>query len=298
MLPGKRGIFLTRKIFILLLTIPLLVACQGLFSKGKEKGETLGPAGQEQKQKENSQDQPGTGAEPSEETGGHPGGNGASGEGEGGDILLDASLFNEIEVINGQKVIKNPDNILIIVNKDYSLPPGYKPKDLVRPKVPFSFGDRDIEKSYMRKEAAEALERMFRAAAKEGIRLYAVSGYRSYERQKELFDAEVAERGKELAVQAVAVPGQSEHQTGLAMDISSASNGFQLNEKFEETLEGKWLFKNAHKFGFILRYPKGKEDITGYMYEPWHYRYVGEYAETIYKNGWTLEEFFEQARAI
>ena len=117
--------------------------------------------------------------------------------------------------------------------------------------------------------------------------------------QKSVFDAEVNKVGYEKAVQAVAVPGNSEHQTGLSMDISSESAQFALTEQFGETAEGKWLANNAHRFGFILRYPKGKEGITGYQYESWHYRYVGVKAATeIYENQLTLEEYFKVVEKI
>lgn len=151
----------------------------------------------------------------------------------------------------------------------------------------------------MRKEAAEALEKMFTNAAKNGIEILAVSGYRSYSRQKSLYDAEVNRVGVEKAEQAVAIPGASEHQSGLAMDISSRSNKLYLNEAFANTTEGKWLKENAHHFGFILRYPKEKMDITNYMYEPWHFRYVGVKAATImYEHSWTLEEYFNEVKKI
>jgi zinc D-Ala-D-Ala carboxypeptidase len=210
--------------------------------------------------------------------------------------VLEGAVLNEIQMVNGKEVIQNASNLFALVNKNYGLPAEYFPDDLVRPNVSFSFGDQDIEKSKLRKEAAAALERMFTNAEQSGIILYAVSGYRSYTRQETLFSAEVEKIGEEMAVEAVATPGNSEHQTGLAMDISSRSVGLSLSEQFGETAEGKWLKKNAHKFGFILRYPKGKEQLTGFMYEPWHYRYVGqEVASQIYQNGWTLEEYFELA---
>jgi D-alanyl-D-alanine carboxypeptidase len=97
----------------------------------------------------------------------------------------------------------------------------------------------------------------------------------------------------------VAIPGSSEHQSGLAMDIASKSTDLNLTEGFAETIEGKWLAENAHRFGFILRYPKGKEAITNYEYEPWHFRYVGEKAATvIYQHDWTLEEYFKEVKKI
>lgn len=214
------------------------------------------------------------------------------------EFLLDEQYFNQVKEVNGQNLIENPTNILSLVNKEYFLD-DYKPNDLVRPKVKFSFGNQDIEKSYMRKEAATALEEMFQQAEKEGIYLYAVSGYRSYERQKEILEAEIASVGKEKAEQAVARPGRSEHQTGLAMDITSESENFLLTENFGEQKEGIWLREHAHQFGFILRYPKGKENITGYKYEPWHFRYVGKKAAaTIYKHGWTFEEYFQHVKKI
>jgi D-alanyl-D-alanine carboxypeptidase len=214
-------------------------------------------------------------------------------------LSLESIFFNEVKEVDGKNVIQNSTNVMALVNKDFYLPEDYTPGDLVRPNVEFSFGEEEIEKSLMRKEAAEALEKMFASAAKDGIELYAISGYRSYSRQKSLFEAEVNRVGLEKAVQAVAFPGASEHQSGLAMDISSKSNKFYLNEAFADTTEGKWLKDNAYRFGFILRYPKEKKDITNYMYEPWHYRYVGIKAATImYKHNWTLEEYFNEVKKI
>ena len=101
--------------------------------------------------------------------------------------------------------------------------------------------------------------------------------------------------GEEYASIHVAKPGFSEHQCGLSADVSSKSVNLQLTIDFEHTKEGIWLFNNAHKFGFIIRYPKGKEYITGYAYEPWHIRYVGKsIATTIFNNNLTLEEWYEQ----
>lgn len=213
--------------------------------------------------------------------------------------VLEAAYFNVIQKAEGRNVIQNPQNTLSLVNKLFGLPANYIPEDLVRPNVPFSFGEQKLEKSLMRAEAAAALEKMFVAAKQEGIELAAVSGYRSFGRQDILFNAEIARVGKEKALEAVAMPGSSEHQTGLTMDISSKSNQFNLNEQFGSLAEGIWLAENAHKYGFILRYPKGKEGITGYMYEPWHFRYVGKKAaEEIYRNKWTLEEYFENVEKI
>jgi D-alanyl-D-alanine carboxypeptidase len=132
-------------------------------------------------------------------------------------------------------------------------------------------------------------------AGQEGIVLKMTTAYRSYDFQKILFDSYVEKEGEEAANKYSAKPGQSEHQTGLSVDVSSPSVGYQLSNEYGETPEGKWLAGHAHEFGFIIRFPKGKEDITGYQYEPWHIRYVGRAAaEEIYKEGLTLEEFLQE----
>ncbi|WP_419886865.1 M15 family metallopeptidase [Neobacillus niacini] len=214
-------------------------------------------------------------------------------------LSLESIFFNEIKEVDGKNVIQNSTNVLALVNKEFYLPEDYIPQDLVRPNVEFSFGNVEIEKSLMRKEAAAALEKMFSNAKNNGIELYAISGYRSYSRQQSLFEAEVNRVGIEKAAEAVANPGASEHQSGLAMDISSKSNKLYLNEAFANTTEGRWLRENAHRFGFILRYPKEKMDITNYMYEPWHFRYVGIKAATImYEHNWTLEEYFNEVKKM
>lgn len=192
---------------------------------------------------------------------------------------------------DGKVIVKNPDDLLVLVNKYRNLPADYKPKDLVIPNVRFAFQGMD-EKKYMRKEAAKALEELFKAAEEEGIYLYAVSGFRSYGRQKFLFEYRAARSGFEEANKLTAYPGQSEHQTGLAMDINCKAYGTDLKESFSQTPEGIWIKNNAHRFGFILRYPKGAEHITGYSYEPWHVRYVGrQVANEIYERGITFEEY-------
>jgi zinc D-Ala-D-Ala carboxypeptidase len=215
------------------------------------------------------------------------------------EISLDEIFFNQIQEVNGQKIILNPENKMALVNKQFGLPETFLPTDLVRPNVSFSFGNQKLDKSLMRKEAAVALEKMFQEAKKNGIELFAVSGYRSYDYQNSLFQAEVDKVGWDKAVEAVAVPGQSEHQTGLAMDISSRGENMLLTAEFGKSKEGKWLTDNAHRFGFILRYPKGKESITGYQYESWHFRYIGINAATIiFENKWTLEEYFQIVKKI
>lgn len=209
--------------------------------------------------------------------------------------LLEDTTYTDEE---GMTIVKNTDDILVLVNKKRNLPSNYKPEDLVIPNVRFPF-EEDLEKKYMRKEAAKALEELFNQADEEGIYLFAVSGYRSYDRQKYLFDSRAAKDGFEAANRLTAYPGQSEHQTGLAMDVSCQSMGFDLREEFGQTVEGKWLKDNAHKFGFIIRYTKEAVDITGYNYEPWHIRYVGKkVAEEIYEKNITLEEYLGDESSI
>lgn len=194
---------------------------------------------------------------------------------------------------SSKQLVENTDDILVVVNKKRYLDSDYKPGDLAIPDVKFSF-DGEHEKKYMRQEAAAALEELFGQAYEEGIYIFALSGYRSYNTQKWLFESRANKVGEEEANKLTARPGESEHQTGLAMDITSQSVGFDLKEEFGQTKEGVWVRDNAHKFGFIVRYAKDKVDITGYSYEPWHIRYVGkEVAEELYNRGIALEEYFK-----
>lgn len=185
-----------------------------------------------------------------------------------------------------------PGSITALVNRDYPLPSTYTPSDLVEAKIRFSFNYSN-DKRKLRKPAAKALEKMFKAAEKEKIILYGVSGYRSYVRQKQIYDRNVAVRGKPATDTVSAKPGSSEHQTGLTIDISARSVGCQLSQAFGDTKEGKWVAKNSYKYGYVIRYPNGKSKITGYHYEPWHIRYVGVSVATyLYKNKLTLEEYY------
>lgn len=189
---------------------------------------------------------------------------------------------------DGVDYVSDPESILTIVNKQRSLSSSFEPSDLVTPNVPSSFNGMKL-----RKEAAEALERLFDKAQKDGIKLAFQSGYRSYSRQKTIYEGNLKNYGEAWTKQFSAFPGQSEHQTGLAADITSPNVGYTLEQSFGNTKEGKWLAANAAEFGFIVRYLEGKEHITGYSYEPWHLRYVGvDYARAIVKSGLTMEEFF------
>ena len=173
-----------------------------------------------------------------------------------------------IEVIDGITYA----NGVLIVNKEIPLPEDYNPE--------------------MQPEVIEAYTQMFEDGAAEGLNFELVSGFRSYDYQSELYNNYVSRDGKEAADRYSAEPGHSEHQTGLAIDVGSYDSAVLLQTSFEYTPEFQWMKDVAHEYGFIIRYMKGKEDITGYMYEPWHLRYVGDKATEIYESGLTLEEYF------
>lgn len=170
-----------------------------------------------------------------------------------------------------------------LVGRGYPLDPGYIPEDLTGPQIPFCAPPED-PKRLLRARAARAAEGLFERAAQAGLCLYGVSGYRSYERQKEIYD--------QSSSGYVAPPGCSEHQLGLALDVSCPKLGFELEPSFAEMEEGKFLERFGPMYGFILRYPKGKEKITGYAWEPWHIRYVTKtLALYLSLTGLTLDEY-------
>ena len=185
---------------------------------------------------------------------------------------------------------QDPTDVLILVNKQNKAPT--VPVTLVKPDVTPT-KPSVAENIYMRPEAARALEALFAGAAEDGITLYATSGFRSYATQKAIFDRKAAERGEQAANRSVAKPGYSEHQTGLAMDIEGETTlGTGLTAAFGESPEGIWVAEHCHEYGFIIRYPEDKTSITGYIYEPWHIRYVGvEAAKEITQLGVTFEEY-------
>lgn len=163
---------------------------------------------------------------------------------------------------------------VVIVNKDYGLPENYK---------------SDLEE-----EALEAVEELQRAANEDNITIKVRSGYRSYKTQVQLFRTYSQRDGSSKANTYSAHPGFSEHQTGLAFDFTNGKNNKSIGNWFDDTPQAKWLYENAYKFGFVLRYPEGKEDITGYIYESWHYRYIGtKHSYNFKMNDLTLEEYFD-----
>lgn len=191
---------------------------------------------------------------------------------------------------------KEPDTELgsytQIINRTFPLPRDYVPEDLVVPDVRFSFNEI-CDKRKLRKKAADALEELFAAAQKDHIYLYGVSGYRSYSRQSEIYYRNLFTKGAEYTNQYSAMPGTSEHQSGLAIDLSCESVGFGLTEAFSESDEGLWLKEHAWEYGWIIRYDKEMSDLTGYAYEPWHIRYVGKkLAKILYSNHLCLEQYY------
>ena len=182
---------------------------------------------------------------------------------------------------------------LFLVNREYMITADYVPEDLVLPNV-----KRINTSTMMRREAAEALEKLFRAAEEEEhYTLVAVSGYRSYQTQRNIYKRRIKNAGQKKADKFVALPGASEHQLGLAMDVGRRTN-HKLKAAFGNTPEGKWLAKNCYRFGFILRYKAEWEEITGYGYEPWHIRYVGlEHALRIQELDIPFEEYVALLRA-
>lgn len=186
-----------------------------------------------------------------------------------------------------------PDSLTALINKQYKLPDNYKPEDLVYPDVPFIFSEK-IEKRMLRETAARALEELFAAAKQDGVNLAGVSAYRSQSTQTVLFNNYVKRDGEAKARTYSAVPGHSEHQTGLAIDISGSDGKCAAESCFAGTPEAEWLAKHVQEYGFIVRFPEGKESITGYKYEPWHIRYVGkEIAEEVMGKNITLEEYYD-----
>lgn len=189
-------------------------------------------------------------------------------------------------------VVAEPASMAVLVNKQHKLPESYQPPDLVFPNVPYLLPEKN-ERRKMRQEAASALEQMFASANTDGVQLAGVSAYRPHAYQKELFGRYVKKDGLEKARTYSAYPGTSEHETGLAIDISGIDGNCAAESCFAGTKEAIWLAENAAEYGFIVRYPEGKEAITGYIYEPWHMRYVGvETAKAIVESGLTMEEYF------
>ena len=195
-------------------------------------------------------------------------------------------------------VVAKPESIPVLVNKLNKLSESYNPRDLVYTEIPFIFQEK-TEKRKMRAEAAAAINQLFTDAKAQGISLLGVSGYRSHATQTKLFNNYVRKDGYEKARTYSALPGTSEHETGLAIDVTGEDGRCAAEDCFGGTKEAIWLEEHVAEYGFIIRYPEGKEAITGYEYEPWHLRYVGKsIALEIMNKGITLEEYFNAEPVI
>lgn len=188
--------------------------------------------------------------------------------------------------------ISKPGSIWWIVNKKRPLPAGYVPPNLSVPNVTRRL-DEDNESMKIDSDITKNIEELFSAAKQSGHPLLFASGYRSEEYQRQLFQRYVREGGQEYADKTSAKPGTSEHQTGLAFDVCEANKDCELETSFGNTNTGRWVKDNAHKYGFIVRYLEGKENETGYTYEPWHLRYVGtDLAKELHSTNRTMEDYF------
>lgn len=184
-------------------------------------------------------------------------------------------------------------SLWVVVNKGRVLPSSYYPAGLVVPNVLLRYPASNTE-MMLRRDAAAALEKMSAAASAEGISLRLASGFRSYSQQSAIYSGYVRSSGSAKADTFSARAGHSEHQTGLAADLAPADRSCELEVCFSDTPAGRWLASQSHKYGFIMRYQKDKQRLTGYQFEPWHFRYVGtELAAEINLNAMTLEEFFD-----
>ncbi len=196
------------------------------------------------------------------------------------DVVTYVEIGLDIEFYTNITEVANYDDKLVLVNKYYKLPSNYSASDLV------SLGTYCSYNGQMKSEAATAIKSMIDASKNDGLSMKIISAYRTESLQNTLFTNSTKRNGIEHALIYSAKPGHSEHQTGYAADINTTE------ESFKDTSEYTWLQENAYKYGFIERYPSGKEFITGYGYEPWHYRYVGvDVAKIIHEKDITFEEY-------
>ena len=193
------------------------------------------------------------------------------------DVIIDETPVNLVDIDTDTSITR-------LVNKDHPISADYVP-DLVTPDVTM------YNTQQVRREAAEPLKQMFDAAKADGVNLMLISGYRSYTEQQSLWYTYEEKKGRAYANSIDAIPGMSEHQLGLGFDLGYADGTCQLKSCFHGTKADTWLKENAYKYGFIQRYPYGKEKVTGYTYAAWHYRYLGVTEATmLYNSGKTMEE--------
>lgn len=192
-------------------------------------------------------------------------------------------------------------DITVLVNKDNLLDRNYVPFEMYvvdeNENNFHQYKDASL-KPMFRKDIKRYIDKLLKDAHALGLPLIVDSGYRSYDYQQVVLNALIKEKGND-AYKLVALPGTSEHQTGLAVDFAYYENGIYNDDVKEDDEEAIWLKNNCWKYGFILRYPKGKEHITGYKFEPWHFRFVGpKLAKKIYEENITLEEYYQKFNII
>ncbi len=206
-------------------------------------------------------------------------------------VIIEVGTLNTDTNVEEYSIAANPSSLTAVINKNRRFAEDYVPDNLVSITTP---SRQSGNLNLIRLEALPHLENMFSDAKEDGVELIINSAYRDYSTQEILFNNYVEQDGYEEAITYSAFPGASEHQSGLVIDVKLLSNpGAALSTSFAETKEGIWLKENSYKYGFILRYPEGSEDITTYQYEPWHFRFVGiDIAYYIYQSNLTLEEFF------
>lgn len=196
-------------------------------------------------------------------------------------VHRDQNYYENMEITDTSK------GNTMLVNKYNALSKDYEVEDLKTISKTYSYGDN----KKLNKEAYDAFISLADDAKKEGYTILIVSSYRTYQDQEDVWKDYKASFGTKKADAYAARAGSSEHETGLAIDVADYND---KNDKFEATESFKWMQTNAHKYGYILRYPKGKENITGYSYEAWHYRYVGiDTATKVYNEGITYDEYYE-----
>jgi D-alanyl-D-alanine carboxypeptidase len=208
-----------------------------------------------------------------------------------------SSTITKEEIAKIKEVINSDTTgLYTLANKENLLSESYMPNNLVIPNVNL-VAERSNEKNLVSATIVEDLEQMFYDAQEAGVNLFLSNAFRSYDSQVYIYNEDIKNKDKQYS-EYVAKPGESEHQLGLAIDITSRNMGFELNQSFENTKEGAWALENAYKYGFILRYTKTKEDVTGYKYEPWHYRYVGNktISKLCHDKDLTLEELLDYAK--
>ena len=196
------------------------------------------------------------------------------------EVVRQVNLDRDVSFYENIQIVTDPDSLTVLVNKNHALPSDYVPQ---LETLGSGYGSGSL-----RPEAAQAFRAMADAARKDGVSLRGVSAYRSFQTQRSVYNRYLYYNSQAVVDTFSARPGSSEHQTGLALDINTAN----VQAHFETTPAYDWLQKHCAEYGFMLRYLQGKEDITGYRFEPWHYRYVGtEIAKTCMERGITYEEY-------